>query len=156
MINIPEKYKNAIKSMMKKDKLIILLIIGVIFLLINFPAKTKKNTTDTKENTTGEIEENSYVKNMEKRLKQVLSQIEGVGENEVAITVKNNGKSIVQKTNKDDYSQDEKADETPEICGVLIVAEGADDIEINSKITKATSVLFGISINRINVLKMEV
>ena len=88
---------------------------------------------------------------MEKRLKQVLSQIEGVGENEVAITVKNNGKSIVQKTNKDDYSQDEKADETPEICGVLIVAEGADDIEINSKITKATSVLFGISINRINV-----
>ena len=156
MINIPEKYKNAIKSMMKKDKLIILLIIGVIFLLINFPAKTKKNTIDTKENNTGEIEENSYVKNMEKRLKQVLSQIEGVGENEVAITVKNNGKSIVQKTNKDDYSQDEKADETPEICGVLIVAEGADDIEINSKITKATSVLFGISINRINVLKMEV
>ena len=68
MINIPEKYKNAIKSMMKKDKLLILLIIGVIFLLINFPAKTKKNTTDTKENTTGEIEENSYVKNMEKRL----------------------------------------------------------------------------------------
>lgn len=43
----------------------------------------------------------------------------------------------------------------PEVGGVIIVAEGADDIRVVSEITDAVNALLGIPVNRIKVLKME-
>ena len=44
----------------------------------------------------------------------------------------------------------------PEIAGVVIACEGADDNTVAAAVTGAAQVLFGISVNRIQVLKMEV
>ena len=44
----------------------------------------------------------------------------------------------------------------PEISGVIIACEGADNNTVASAVTQAAQVLFGISSNHIKVLKMEV
>lgn len=44
----------------------------------------------------------------------------------------------------------------PEISGVIIACEGADDNTVAASVTQAAQVLFGISSNHIKVLKMEV
>lgn len=44
----------------------------------------------------------------------------------------------------------------PEIAGVVIACEGADNNTVAAAVTEAAQVLFGISVNRIKVLKMEV
>ena len=44
----------------------------------------------------------------------------------------------------------------PAIAGVVIACEGADDNTVAAAVTGAAQVLFGISVNRIQVLKMEV
>lgn len=51
------------------------------------------------------------------------------------------------------YVQDE---EMPEILGVIIIAEGADDAGVVTKITEAASTLLGVPVNKIKVMKMEV
>ncbi len=51
------------------------------------------------------------------------------------------------------YIQDE---EMPEILGVLIIAQGAGEASVVSEITQAASVLLGIPVNKIKVMKMEV
>lgn len=44
----------------------------------------------------------------------------------------------------------------PEIEGIIIIAEGGDDPQIISDITKAMEAVFGITANKIKVMKMEV
>lgn len=44
----------------------------------------------------------------------------------------------------------------PAIAGVVIACEGADNNTVAAAVTEAAQVLFGISVNRIKVLKMEV
>ncbi len=44
----------------------------------------------------------------------------------------------------------------PEIAGVVIACQGADNNTVAAAVTEAAQVLFGISVNRIKVLKMEV
>lgn len=44
----------------------------------------------------------------------------------------------------------------PEIAGIVISCEGAENNQVAASVTEAAQVLFGISINRIKVLKMEV
>lgn len=44
----------------------------------------------------------------------------------------------------------------PEISGVIIACEGADNNTVAASVTQAAQVLFGISSNHIKVLKMEV
>lgn len=44
----------------------------------------------------------------------------------------------------------------PEIAGIIIACEGADNNVVAASVTQAAQVLFGISSNHIKVLKMEV
>ena len=45
--------------------------------------------------------------------------------------------------------------EKPEVLGVMVVAEGAEDSKIKYEITKAISSLYNISIDKVNVLAMK-
>ena len=47
---------------------------------------------------------------MEKRLKQVLGQMEGVGETEVMITLSDSGETIVEKDQKEQRNRIEESD----------------------------------------------
>ncbi len=99
----------------KKDQILILLLAGVLLLVIAIPTdgtgkKVQESTTD------GSIEvqqptESTKVEILENRLQQILSQVEGIGKTEVMITLKSEGKKVVEKDlehseDKEENSQD--------------------------------------------------
>ncbi|NLW71073.1 MAG: hypothetical protein GX061_08350 [Eubacteriaceae bacterium] len=87
-----------------------------------------------------------YKKSLENQLSDTLSQIEGVGENTVMITFAGEAAQAASAFSGEDVT------EYPEIIGVLIVAQGAGDLDIRSQITIAASKALGIGANRISVL----
>lgn len=167
--------------------LLIILFTGILLLYFSKSFNTSKKQNNKQIENTSEITivDNSYEANLEKRLEQTLSKIEGVGQTDVLITLEN-GKEIITKddTYKENSATTEQAtngdkreilsnkeekttikisgDEplilkeiSPKISGVLIVAEGGGNIEIKNNLINATKALLGVEIHKIEVLKMK-
>lgn len=81
---------------------------------------------------------------LEGQLKKVLSAMEGVGDVEVMITAKNTSNSLFG-TESDDLN----------ICGVVVVAEGAGIPSVNAKISEAVKALFSVDAHKISIVKMR-
>lgn len=139
-----------------KEKMPIILLLGILLVVISIPmGKGKTGNTETVKDT-DEITELNYVEELETKLETLLRQTNGVGENCVMITVKNNGKEILY-SQKDGISKPYvQGVEMPEIQGVLIIAEGADKVEIVKAVSEAASTLLNIPMNKVKVMKMEV
>lgn len=110
----------------------------------------------------------------EEKLKDILSQIEGVGEASVMVTYYESASrelAFEKKTDKKaetsngfgGESSDEKAvmsegepvvlkEIYPEVKGVIVVAEGAKSSYVRESITRAVSTSLGIAIHKICVL----
>ena len=108
-----------------KEKILIVLLIGVLLLVIAIPVKSDK---------TGGYVSGSDVY-MEQRIEKILSQVDGVGKVNVMVTLEN-------------------TDDTA-IGGVVIVAQGGDNGSVVSNITSALEALLGIPVHKIKVLKMS-
>lgn len=150
------KLKNPFYKM-KKDKLILFFLVGILLVIIKLPTssnktKTSEYTFNSKSKITGEA---NTEKDIESRLEQLLSKVTGVGKTNVVITYKDTGKKIMDVEGGDKVSTKIEKEDCPEIGGVLIIAEGGDDIKVVKEITDAVGTLLGISVNRIKVLKME-
>lgn len=99
------------KKWFQRDKLIVLFLAGVLLLVIAIPTGSKKNNSAAKQEQkeqegslqTAEKEdsvwkwEEEYRKTLESRLEDILSQIDGMGEVEVMITIKSSQEKIVEK-----------------------------------------------------------
>ena len=187
-LKIPQKVKDFIKKIFTKERLPIVLLVGVLLVVISIPVKNTDKNKNGETEYTEEVSHNDYVTDIEKRLEDILRNTSGVGQNKVMITVRNTGKEVIysqldvdsvftSETDSDSnrvteemsqkesviyteengiskpYIQDE---EMPEILGVLIIAQGAGEASVVSEITQAASVLLGIPVNKIKVMKMEV
>ena len=107
---------NNIFSMLKnlqlsKDKLLLILLGGVLLVIISLPVKGKNeadNTVDARD--TGEAIEYSdisdYTTELEDRLAAILSQVDGAGKVAVLITFKDSGETVV----KSDITENTKTD----------------------------------------------
>ena len=86
-----------------RQRLLILFLAGLLLVVLSIPVKEKgpADSIQTQETQTqgmsgdGEIE--TYRKNMEKTLVEVLRKIDGVGEVSVMITLKSTGEKVVEK-----------------------------------------------------------
>lgn len=151
----------------------------------SFPAKEKTEVTEeTRSETKLTSENNQYTKQLEKSLEDLLMQVQDVGKVEVMITLKasketilnkdtskeestkvseNNGEEYNSKIEEETVLSDGQGNASPyiikeiepEIAGVIITCEGADNNLVKSAVTEAASVLFSLPYNRIKVLKME-
>ncbi len=120
---------------------------------------TVKNTDDT-----------------EKRLEELLSLTEGAGKVKLMITYKNKGSLVLAENVSKEESKEDSAsgyrqennivlngedqplvlsEGSPEIEGVLIVAEGAENVEVKNALIRATEALLGVEPHKIEVLKMK-
>lgn len=167
--------------------LLIILFTGMLLLYFSqsFGKKELVNSEDLTDINQISIIDDSYEANLERRLEETLSKIEGVGQIDVLITLEN-GREIVTKddgykensttteqaTNGDKreiLSQKEEKttvkingdqplilkEVSPKISGVLIVSEGGGNIEVKSNLINATKALLDVDINKIEVLKMK-
>ena len=119
----------------------------------------------------------SQAEELAERLEKVLSRVSGVGKTKVLVTLKSDGKRLVEKdsTTREDSSESRDQEENtvyeknssgqekpyvsetmePEVSGVLVVAEGGDDPVTVREITEAVQALFGIEAHKIKVMKMD-
>ncbi len=120
-----------------------------------------------------ELSAQEYTAQMEKRLQQLLVQVDGAGRTEVMITLDSTQETIYATDRKEqagdgpketrhilmDTAQGESAlVETtwqPEIRGVAVVCEGGGDVMVASRVTQIVSALLGVSTNRVSVAKMS-
>ena len=155
-------------EIIKKNKLISYIIAVFIALLLSLLIFNNSSSNKT---TTKETNNLEYVENLENRLSEILSCVQDAGRVKVIITVESGMENIL--ATKVSIDQDgaviEKKEEPitvngktviikenyPKITGVLIVAEGANNIWVKSKLLNATTSLLGVDVNNIEVLTMK-
>ncbi len=121
-----------------KNKNILIILTGILLLVIALP------TTGSKKNSDAEVSDGFYSYSaddfsdyelfMERRLSETLSGVKGVGKTKVMITYKD--------------------EETKEVTGVVVIAEGGGNAEVQNNIIKAVQTLFDVPVHKIQVLKM--
>jgi stage III sporulation protein AG len=108
----------------KKNQWLILLLVGILLVVIAIPTKSgteEKGVVDSKNWSTSE---------MEQRLENILSQMQGIGEVHAMIT----------------YKQDNQVE------GVVVVAVGGEQGVIVQKITEVVRALFDVDSHKIKVI----
>ena len=178
------------KFLKRKDQWLILLLGGLILAVAAMPGGNKssqKSTVQTvsQEETANTQSGDSSVEALEKRLSELLSQVQGLGKTKVMITLEESGERAVAfdsqntsrsvkessgtSTQEEDSSQStvyEKEagggeppyvtkETAPKIRGVLVAAQGGDDPENVRNITEAVMALFHIEAHKIKVMKMK-
>lgn len=83
-----------------KNQILIGGLVGILLLVIALPAGSGKEESqeEAQESQIVQKEDSgNYEKHLERRLKEVLESMDGVGKAEVMITLKDNGESVVEK-----------------------------------------------------------
>ena len=87
---------------LRKDRLLILLLSGVLLLVITLPVSDGSGESERSgaagEQSGGALSgEEDYAEYMERKLKDVLSKVSGVGEVEVMVTLRSTSEKVVEK-----------------------------------------------------------
>ena len=160
--NLFEKIKN--------NKLFQYLIIGILAVTLIFLACTKSKSNES-QNYSQVDEVSAYLENLEEKLSKTLSSVSGAGKVSVVITVESGMQTVLaSKTVTTSDENGTKIEESPiivngktvvikelypKITGVLIVAQGANNISVLSKLQQATVSLLDIELNQIEILTMK-
>jgi len=168
------------KQLTGKNKGTLLVVIGIIgMLLISFPGLTSYKKEAENLPKTAEDEETNYAAELSSQLEAILGRIDGVGEIEVMVTLRQDS-SYVYAT---DLAQSDRQEEAltqqqieekhviieqggeeqalvstrivPQAEGVIIVCEGGSDPVVIKKLTDAVTAALGIGSNRVAVSNMK-
>lgn len=143
----------------RKENFLVLLLLGVLLLVAAWPVEKKSRSTGTGtkssmtdsalsfldygESTNMENTRETYVVSLEHSLEELLSSMEGVGENKVMITLK-------PSTRNSCFS----SASTMEIEGVVVCAKGAANGKVAKNISEVIQALFGLEAHKIKIAKM--
>lgn len=111
-----ERMRLLLKSR-KKEQLLTVFLVAAILLLAFWPTKSSDDPDARKgqQSVTEETEEPAGTKderkNLEEQLKQMLEQVEGVGQVDVAVTLESTGTKTVEKDIPDSSSSSEKTND---------------------------------------------
>ncbi|HBA63271.1 MAG TPA: stage III sporulation protein AG [Lachnospiraceae bacterium] len=152
---------------LKKDQLLILFLSGILLLVIALPV-SKEGTEEDRQTQTIKIEENgrkeAYEAELENKLEQVLSKVEGVGKVEVMIYFASSSEKIVEKDEQTTvYEHLENGEEIPYVVkeisavpdGIVVVAEGGGNTVVRKEIQEAVQALFAVEAHKIKIMKMS-
>lgn len=96
--------KNIPKELLKKDRLIIVLLAGILLVVIAIPTstgekeKTKSESTQSQGITAEQsLDQSAYTQYVESHLEEILSQVERVGNVKVMVTLKASSEKVVEK-----------------------------------------------------------
>ena len=159
----------------KKDKWLIILLVGLLLVVIAMPVSDIKSDQTQDEQQMQKAENAS-----EDTYADALAKVEGVGNVKVMITLASSSEKVVEKDQEmtsevqegenggKNISSSETAvyangngEETPyvkqelspRIEGVLVIADGGDNAIVIENITEAVQALFGVDTHKIKVMK---
>ena len=130
-MKLPPKVKDLMKKVFTKEKLPIILLIGVLLVVISIPVKKSNSGKQEKPKLPEATGETSYVEELEKKLEGILEKTDGVGKNCVMITVKNTGKEVLysqkdsstQKIKENDVSGGSRTEESESISESVLYTD---------------------------------
>lgn len=99
-------------------------------------------------NNTADVEE--YCAALEESLLSVVTQIEGVGNAKIFLTMDNDGENVYL-----DNSDTKTKSITPVVRGVVIVCDGGDDPIVVNRVMSAVTKSLDISSNKVCVTKLS-
>ena len=154
----------------KKDKWLIILLVGLLLVVIAMPVSDIKSDQTQDEQQVQKAEnasEDTYTDALETRLENALAKVEGVGNVKVMITLASSSEKVVESGGKNTSSSETavyangngeetpyvKQELSPRIEGVLVIADGGDNAIVIENITEAVQALFGVDTHKIKVMK---
>lgn len=162
-------------------KLIFAFVLGLFLLLT---ARSPKKKLDIKTDSNIQLN-NSYEKDLEVRLENLLSQVSGVGNVKVMITLSNSKEIVIAQDTNSSLSTTKEIDKSgmtketcdkkseskkiivdgknplvlkeiePKIEGIIIIAQGAGNIYIKSELIKSAQTILNVEAHKIQVMKMK-
>lgn len=171
-------------NLFKNKKNATIFIIGIIgILLIGFSDAFFNGKTETNNNFTNEISLDKYINELERKTEKIVSKIDGAGKSKIMITAdtsKENEYAVNENKSQDILGQNTVLDQQtqiqkeiviieqnnddsalvvkviePQIRGVLVLCEGANEPKVAEEITNAIKTVLGVSYNKICVLKLK-
>ena len=188
---VRNKEKTGKRKLSTMENLILIVLIGVIIILAGSYLAKSNDTEDTmkeegilpgSEKRTVQsgysLEGQEIVADIERRLSELLSKVEGAGQVSVMVYADTSSEQVPAYNDIQDTRNDERVDgrslevsETrqlalagtdepvilkviiPQIKGVIVVAEGADDVLVKAQLNNAVCTLLGIPEHRVQILK---
>ena len=95
------EFKNKYLKNIGKDKLLILIMIGVLFVIISLPTKSSSGTSTSKPSTTTTTSNTSttdttdYEEYLEQKIESLLVKVQGVGKVKVMVTLKASSEKVL-------------------------------------------------------------
>lgn len=156
----------------KRAALLILCALALVLLVLSeWPASRAKS--EAAEPAQPQV----YAKQMESRLADLIRSIEGAGKTQVLVTLRTGEETVWARNDSMNSEADASrvqseqtyvlvrsgSDETglllktitPAVQGVAVVCEGADDPQVQQRITQTVTAALGIGAGHVSVVKME-
>ena len=178
------KKMHGLNAKKKTQYLAVLLVVAIILAIYFSSLDTGSAQKTDGEAAAGALAETiSSDTEMEDRLKRVLSKVDGVGDVDVIINYESTAERVpafsedrqVSKSDSQDTSSEttsEKSDiatvqgngasealivkeNQPEVRGVIVVAQGVEDISVRMNLLNAVTTLLNVSADKVEILKMN-
>lgn len=155
-------------------KTFICFVVGLLGILLIFASEAFGNTSK-KSTKSSEKTYVSYSNEMEEKLADIISKVDGAGKTKVFLTIEESEEYVyaqdISSDRKDNTQENENKEYVivdsdkgkgglliktvnPKIRGVAIVCEGGDDPVVQQRIYSCVSASLGISTARISISKM--
>lgn len=165
----------------KKYKyLLLVILVGVIFMV--WPSGDGKKSVPSSSGT-GVSTQVSGVDDLEDKLSDAISKIDGAGKTTVVLTLKSDWETVIAQNTETEYNSQKSSDSSsteeketatavtvdgdsgdqvvvleriyPKYQGALVVCEGANDVKVRTEVLNAVSRLTGLGTDKITVSKMK-
>ncbi len=155
-----------------RKQLVVVFLVGVLLVVISIPTSENESTDERVEEELQviEVSEEEYQDKMERKLEEILAEVEGVGDVKVMITLEGSSELIVEKDqtieeneikeetiyedNSDGQTPYVKQEYYPTVEGVVVIASGGDSSVVIANITEAIQALFDVDTHKIKIMKM--
>ena len=166
-MEIKGKWKELVQKYMNTKLCAIIIIIGIVLMCL--PNEGSQKSTENQVSDVLSGDSAVFIRDTEKRLKNILSGVAGVSDVSVMITVSDSGISIYEK-NKENKKDELKSElslkpqgsgtsepvlvrkNLPTVLGVIVTAKGADNPKTNGQILSAVKAVLDVNAHRISVL----
>lgn len=178
-----EKLKSAFTSDKKLTVLCAVGVLGVLLLVISEFRPSDGKKAEKQESVTAAQNQETYAEDIEKRLTEIVSSIDGAGKTRVMVTLDSGAEQVYAKNEKiksdtsggtaiekENFSNEKEyvLIETdgneggmiikliqPKIRGVAVVCEGGGSDAVRQEITQAITAVLDISASRVYITKMS-
>ena len=170
-----DEHIKKLKEILKCNKSIIIICAAVIgVLMIAASSVFQKNIESSTEE---KFDEKAYIENLENRISDMVSNIQGAGSSRVMINIVSTTEYVYVKENKKSYdsssdtSKSEIEDSVltmtdsngneyalvtkeimPEISGVTVICDGGGDASVKAAVISAVSTVLNIGANKVCVI----